>query len=152
LTTAILILIISLVLIAVEFFVPGGIFGITGGLLFCISIIVSALRSQGVITPVIFIIGAILMLYLTIKWALWKIKKKPVLFAKDGQFGFVASKYDTSLIGKKAVALTDLKPSGHIVCDGIRVQAVSERGYISKDNHVKVIGGEGARLIVRKIE
>ena len=49
-------------------------------------------------------------------------------------------------------AESDLKPSGHVMVEGKREQAVSQGTYIKKGEKIKVVGGEGARLIVRKEE
>lgn len=141
---------LSLVLIYLEFFVPGAILGILGGLGFCISILLFIWES-GVLWQIItLIVVMVVLLILTIKLALRKLKQKPSMFAKEEQSGYLASQYDKELIGKEGLAATDLKPSGHIRVEGERYQAVSESRYIKKGESVKVVAGEGARLIVRK--
>lgn len=141
---------LSLILIYLEFFVPGAVLGILGGLGFCMSILLFIWESGELWQIIIFIVLMVVLLILTIKIALWKLKQKPAMFAKEEQSGYLASQYDKELIGKNGEAVTDLKPSGHIRVDEERYQAVSESRYIKKGESVKVIGGEGARLIVRK--
>ncbi|QVL56832.1 MAG: serine protease [Simkaniaceae bacterium] len=141
---------LSLILIYLEFFVPGAVLGILGGVGFCISILLFIWESGNAWLIATFIVFIMALLILTIKLALWKIKQKPAMFAKEEQSGYLASQYDKEMIGKEGEAATDLKPSGHIRIEGERYQAVSESRYIKKGESVKVVGGEGARLIVRK--
>ena len=92
---------------------------------------------------------------LTIKLALYRIKKnrhKNTIYANQDQEGFIASSYNKTLIGKIGTAESDLKPSGHVLIQGKREQAVSQGTYIKKGEKVIVVTGEGARLIVRKEE
>jgi len=142
---------LSLILIYLEFFVPGAILGILGGVGFCLSILLFVWESATLWQIITFMVAITVLLVLTIKMALWKLKQKPAMFAKEEQSGYLASEFDKELIGKSGEALTDLKPSGHIKVEGKRHQAVSESLYIKKGESVKIIAGEGARLIVRKL-
>ncbi|MEM8727403.1 MAG: NfeD family protein [Chlamydiota bacterium] len=147
---AIGIALLSLILIALEFFVPGAILGILGGVGLCLSILFFAWKSQSLWQAMIFAVVIIVLLVLTIKMTLRKLKQKPALFAKEEQSGYLASEFDQKLIGKSAKALTDLRPSGHIEVEDQSYQAVSENLYVKKGESVTIIAGEGARLIVRK--
>ena len=142
---------LGLVLIYLEFFVPGGILGALGGIAFVISIVLFVWEAGKLWSSVLFIAVMILLLILTIRLALWKIKQKPEMFAQDEQSGYVASSFDKALVGKEGEALTNLKPSGHVMIEGNRHQAVSESSYIKKGESIKIIGGEGARLICRRL-
>jgi membrane-bound ClpP family serine protease len=44
---------------------------------------------------------------------------------------------------------TDLKPSGHVLVEGNRFQAVSKNGYIDKATEIEILGGIGSHLIVQ---
>ena len=147
---AIGIALLSLILIYLEFFVPGAILGILGGVGFCLSILLFIWESANLWQIIAFSVVLVVFLILTIKMALWKLKRQPAMFAKEDQSGYLASEYDKELIGLSGEALTDLKPSGHIAVGGKKCQAVSESLYIKKGESVKIVGGEGARLIVRK--
>ena len=142
---------LGLVLIYLEFFMPGGILGVLGGIAFIASTVLFVLAAE-MWYSALFIAVMIVLLILTIRLALWKIKQKPEMFARDEQSGYVASRFDQALIGKDGEALTNLRPSGHVILEGNRYQAVSESGYIKKGEAVKIIRGEGARLICRKVE
>ncbi|MCB1071654.1 MAG: serine protease [Chlamydiia bacterium] len=141
---------LSLILIYLEFFVPGAVLGILGGVGFCLSILLFVWESANLWQIIVFVVLIIFLLVLMIKLALWKLKQKPAMFAKEEQSGYLASEFDKELIGKSGEALTDLRPSGHIKVEGMRHQAVSESLYIKKGESVKIVAGEGARLIVRK--
>ena len=140
----------SLLLIYLEFFVPGAILGILGGVGFCVSILLFVREASYPWHSLLFVALILVLLVLTLKMALKNLKNRPALFAKEEQSGYLAAEFDKGLIGKSGEALTDLKPSGHIKVEGSRYQAVSEILYIKKGESVKVIGGEGARLIVRR--
>lgn len=147
-----LLLLLGLLLIFLEFYVPGAVMGVCGGIMVFISIVLFALQSQSVILTLFYIIGVIICLVILFKFALWRIRTaKPghSIFSDSSQEGFVASHFDTLAIGKKGIADTDLKPSGHIIVDGKRLQAISQSGYIIKGSEVIVIGGQEASLIVK---
>lgn len=147
--------ILGLLLIYSEFFAPGIILGVLGGCLITIGLILFIYQGYSMWWVLSYIIGILLLLILVIRLALWKIrssKGKNTLYSDADQEGFVASSYDKELIEKSGEALTDLKPSGHILISHVPYQAVSESGYIRKGTKIKVIKGEGARLIVRKEE
>lgn len=55
------------------------------------------------------------------------------------------------LHGKKAVAITPLRPVGTCDFDGKRIQCVAESGFIEKGRTVAVIAVEGMRVIVALI-
>lgn len=147
---AIAIALLSLILIYLEFFVPGIVLGVLGGAGFCISIVLFAFECGDLWPIVSFLVACVVCLVITIRLALHKMKQKPAFFASEEQSGYTASFYDKTFIGKEGKAASDLKPSGHILVKGEKVQAVSESQYIKKGESVMVVGGEGARLIVRR--
>jgi membrane-bound serine protease (ClpP class) len=56
------------------------------------------------------------------------------------------------LAGRVGTAATDLRPAGKVLLDGRRLEATAERGYIEAGARVRVIRGDGGRLVVREIE
>ncbi len=149
---AYIILFLGLLLVLLEFYIPGAIMGIFGGLLIFASIVIFAIQSQSVIFSFLFGIGAIVCLVLLIKFALWRIRTSTSIFSiysNADQEGYVASHYDASAVGKKGIVDTDLKPGGHIIVDGKRMLAISQSGYIAKGSEVIVIGGQEESLIVK---
>lgn len=149
---ATLLLFVGLLLVFLEFFLPGGIMGTAGGLIIVGSVVLFALDSDSPIAVFLFVVGALLSLALVIKFALWRIqhsKSRSGLFSLDDQSGYRAPAFDETLIGKTGTVLTDLKPSGHVLIAGTRCQGISQSGYILKDTEVVVIGGKEAYLIVK---
>ena len=148
-----ILLFIGLILIFLEFFLPGGIMAAIAGILLLASIVFFAIESSFLAT-ILYIVGIALVIGVLIKFTLWRLKKGKFkgIFLNSEQSGYVASEFSKELIGKKGEAVSDLKPAGHILVEGKRYQAVSKMGYIDKGSPIEVIGGEGAHLIVKKIE
>jgi membrane-bound serine protease (ClpP class) len=140
--------IIGLLLVFLEFFLPGMIFAVGGAILLLISMSLFCL-AYPVMWGIGFILFLLLMLFLVCKVALrWIVRSKTDL-TKD-QEGYVAAQFEKTAIGKCGVALTDLKPSGHVVVDGKPHQALCETGYVASGAFISVIGGKGGHLIVQK--
>ncbi|MBN1787704.1 MAG: hypothetical protein JW806_04850 [Sedimentisphaerales bacterium] len=57
-----------------------------------------------------------------------------------------------SLLGKKAVVNTPLRPVGMCDFNGQRLECVAESGYVDKGKTIEVIKVEGTQLTVREIE
>lgn len=145
-------LFIGLALIYAEFFVPGGLLAIIGTLLIVLSIVL--LYDD---LPSLYYLGVYLtlvlgFLYLTVRLALWRIKKlENTLYLGGDQKGYSASTFNGSLVGEKGVTVTVLKPSGYVSIQGQRLQASSIEGYIDVGEPIRVVSGEGANLIVTAI-
>lgn len=142
---------IGLLLIYFEFFVPGGILGVVGGIVILVSISLFAWENIPIYWIFLYILALILLIIITVRLALWVLKKQPSMYADDDQSGYVASEYDEKLIGIVGTALTDLKPAGYIEVEGCQYQAISESIYVKKGESVKITSGEGSRYKVRII-
>ncbi|MFZ0565557.1 MAG: NfeD family protein [Chlamydiales bacterium] len=145
---------IGLLLIFLEFFLPGGVMGIAGGVFLVVSIVFFSIQTESAIALILYIVGIVLLLVFLIKFSLWRIRtgRAKGIFLNTAQEGYVASQFAKELIGKKGKALSDLKPAGHILVEGKRYQAVSKSGYIVKESEIEVVGGEGAHLVVKLIQ
>jgi membrane-bound serine protease (ClpP class) len=151
---AIFILIIGLLLVFLEFFVPGAVLGTIGSLLIITSIILFALATAAVWAVVLFVIAIIVALICVIRFALYKIrttKGSSSIYSNGDQAGYAAVEYPRDQVGKKGVALSDLKPAGHVLIEGQKWQAMSTGGYIEKGCEIEVVGGEGAHLTVKQV-
>lgn len=147
--------ILGLILIYLEFYLPGAIMGIAGGLLVFLSVILFASKSSSPLATTAFFVGVLASVILLIRFAIWRIKSaKPdySIYSDKDQEGYVASGYDKSTIGKTGVVLSDLKPGGYILIEGKQHQALSQSGYIVKGSKVVVIAGEGESLIVKSFK
>jgi membrane-bound serine protease (ClpP class) len=148
-----LLLIIGLVLVLLEFYLPGMVLGIGGGILILFSIIIFGANSQSPLEIFLFILLTGLGLFGVVKFALWQIprtRKKQSIYLDKDQEGYVASVFDQNAIGKEGIALSVLKPGGFILIEGKKYPAISVSGYIDKGDQVTVISGQGESLLVKK--
>ena len=151
---AIVCAVLGLLLIYLEFFLPGAVLGIGGGVMLIASIFLFLASGPKVFFLLTYIFALIFLVFLVIKLALRSIRKTKsnnTFFLDDHQEGYVASEHLKQLYGKTAEAASDLKPSGYIDVDKEYYQAVSIAGYIKKGDKVQIIGGEGSSLKVKKI-
>jgi len=149
---AIVLALVGLFLIYLEFFLPGGVMGVGGGLLIFAGIFFLVMKKPAVVELVFYIIGVIAALFFVVKIALWHVKKsrsRGTIYLDTDQEGFIASLYQKELIGKAGIAASDLKPSGHILVEEKYLQATSKSGYIEKGDTIVVVGGEGSHLVVK---
>lgn len=147
-------LIAGLLLIFLEFFLPGGIMGTLGAIVVIASIAMFAMQYDSLILVVLYAFFSIVLVVVLFRFALWRIthgEPGKTIYSDDDQEGFIASHFDKSAIGKEGIVDTDLRPGGHIIVGDKRHSAISLSGYVSKGEKVKVIGGEGESLTVKKI-
>lgn len=148
-----IILAIGFILVFLEFYLPGAIMGVSGGVFILLSLVMFAAQTESPLAISLYIIGICIALVFLVKFALWRIrtaKPQRSIYSDDSQVGYQAVGYDASLIGKEGVVLTDLKPGGFIIVEGKQQPAISKEGYLSKGTRIKVIGGDESNLIVRK--
>ena len=151
---AYLLLIFGLILVYLEFYLPGAILGILGSALLFASIMIFIVEHDSWISILFFIIALFSLIAILIKFALWQIRNaKPnsSIYQSSSQEGYKASHFDENAIGRKAIVLSDLKPGGFILIDGKQLQAISETGYIVKGSEVIVISGQETSLIVKQV-
>ncbi len=148
-----ILLAIGLVLVLLEFFIPGAVMGIMGGLLLLAGAVITGMQGTAM-ELLLYLILMVAGLAVVIKFALWYIPrtgKRDTLFLNKDQQGYKASGYDVSAIGKQGVVISDLKPGGHILVEGEKHQAISVAGYISKGERVEVISGQEESLLVKPV-
>lgn len=147
-----LLYLLGMLLIFLEFYLPGAILGICGALFLLASILVFAKVYTSLLALLGYLLFIVVSVVALVKFAIWRIRTaKPdySIYSDDSQVGFQASHFDHSAIGKIGVASTDLKPGGYIVVDGKRQQALSQAGYIVKGSEVVVVSGQEESLIVK---
>lgn len=149
---AFLLVILGLFLILVEFYIPGAVMGILGGFSILAGILIFASQTTSLLAIILFVAGTAVSVVLLIRFAIWRIvKAKPQysIYSDHDQEGFQASSFDKTAIGKVGTVLTDLKPGGYILIEGIQHPAISISGYIPKGEHVLVVDGQEQSLIVK---
>lgn len=79
--------------------------------------------------------------------------RKLVLADTQNRSEGYASQTDASsaLIGKKGIAITDLRPAGTIEIDNERYDVISDGDHIAKNSAVKVVKAQGNYLVVEKV-
>ena len=144
---------LGLLMIYLEFFVPGGLVAIIGGLLVTAGVTVFSAMQYPLYAKVLFFGVAVGLVAGVCRLALWVIqhRKKDEFYLASDQEGYTAPAFEKELIGSKAIAATDLKPSGHILIAGKRFQAISESEYIRKGANIEILNGQSNYLIVREV-
>lgn len=152
---SILLLIVGIILIVAEFFVPGGIAGIIGGVAILFSLLLAGANivHMGYSILVALLIAVIGMVVL-MKFFGKKLHMLNKLVLKDAtttEEGYVSNVNRLELIGKKGVTLTPLRPAGVVLIDGERIDAVSDGSYIDAKQQVEIFKVEGSRIVVRAV-
>lgn len=145
---------IGLLLIFLEFYLPGAVLGIIGSLLMFLSIVLFAQQTDSLIALICFILGAGVCVVYLIRFALWRIvhaKPEFSIYSNKDQKDFQASSYDKTLVGKTGIVITDLKPGGYVLINGKQHQAVSLVGYLQKGTEIVAISGDGESLLVKRV-
>ena len=153
---SILLFVIGVGFIIAEFFLPGAIAGIIGAALIIGSILLAGgnVFHMGIavlIALMVAIVGMVILMKFFGKNL--KLFNKIILKdATDTEHGYVSNVNRYELIGRMAVSMTPLRPSGTIMLDGERIDAVTEGGYVDANKIVKIIKVEGSRTVVREVK
>ncbi|WP_375540544.1 NfeD family protein [Peribacillus simplex] len=147
--------IIGVILVLVEFFIPGGIIGLLG----FTAIVGSLFLATGdpvhmTISLLIAVTVSILVFILLVKvfGKQMKFFRKMILTdATKTEQGYVSNPNRLDLLGVEGKALTDLRPSGTALVKEERVDVVTEGSFISKGSSIIIIKVEGSRVVVREI-
>lgn len=152
---ALLVLLLGLLLIFFEFFMPGGVIGATGALLFILGIVWYGMEADSIWELALVIVLAGLGLWAVFRIALWRIRQsgpEASIYHTLDQEGYRASEVDQEMLGKQGLSTTPLRPAGHIRVEGNDYQALSRAGFIDKGEEIEIVGAEGAHYIVKKVE
>ena len=147
----IIVLLIGIVLIGVEFFIPG--FGVPGilGILCTIGGIFLAGKTmyERITVGAITIVVIAVMLVVSIIVFNSKKVKSPIKLETDlqGKNLFIEEKDMEYLIGRKGTAITDLKPSGKGEFDGVKLDVITS-GYIAKGSELKITAIKNNKIFV----
>lgn len=159
---AIICLIMGVIFIIIEIFEPGfGVFGILGGILAVAGIVLRVIVGDGNAFAQIFILLFIYMIIIVVAFLImvfaskrgW-LKRSPLIMkstAVSETFSAGTENYN-SLIGKRGVATTDLRPTGKVSIDGGLYDVVTDGFYIKKDESVVVSNVEGGKITVTRVE
>ncbi len=153
-TLLILLIVVGLVLLGFEVIIPGGLLGVLGAMALiagCVVAFVQHGASTGAITTVITLgaVGGLLIFeFVFLPRTPWGRR----MFLRNRITGTAGSAeraaVEAALVGREAVAVTTLAPSGYVTIDGKRHEAFCRSGFAESGTMLKVVGKEAFRLIV----
>ncbi len=152
----VLLFFVGLILLAIEFFVPGfGIFGIAGIASILFSLFMTLGGGIGALNMmaggiVLAVIGFLLLLKYLPSSRLWN-----RLVLKDAlktDKGYISSDNLSTIIGREGIVLTLLRPAGTVRIADQVYDVVSEGRFIEPGVTVKVLSVNGNRILVRAVE
>ena len=146
---------LAVVLIAIEFMVPGfGIFGI-GGLLALMAgfffFFGGGIYGATVVAGILFVLvltGALLFWYLpsSSRWNPFVLWDK-----QNNSVGYTGSDDFAKLLGARGKVLATLRPAGTAIIEGDRYDVVSVGDFIEKDVEIEVVKVEGSKIFVKQV-
>jgi membrane-bound serine protease (ClpP class) len=161
-----ILLTVGLVLLGIEIFVvPGfGVFGVLGigGIL--ASIYLSMIGSMSTLvdyTNAAMVLSASMLIVLVSGWAILRTLPKNMRLYRSGillgevtgrETGYLSSTVRGELVGRRGVALTDLRPAGVGRFDGERIDIVAEEGWLTAGTAIEIVRAEGYRHVVRSAD
>ncbi|WP_459480483.1 NfeD family protein [Clostridium saccharoperbutylacetonicum] len=149
-----LLLIIGFGLVFLEMHIPG--FGIPGILGAICLILAVALTAQNFAEGLVMTLGILAVLGIMLGVVLTFFTKgkffKPLILpdVQRKEHGYISSSDLDYLLGKKGIAITDLRPSGSIDIDGVKFDVISDGEYISSGTKVEIFKVSGVKLLVKK--
>lgn len=147
--------ILGLILIILEVVVPGGILGIAGIALWAAGVFMladSAVQGLAYVCIMLIALGVFIALSFKIPLTQKFWKRLSLSTRQSNSEGYVApSKELECYMGCEGVAISQLRPAGTADFGGVRLDVVTEGGFIDRATRIKVIAVEGTRVVVREI-
>lgn len=147
--------VLGIILLFLEIFVPGGILGLLGIIALITGIMLSVdSLALGLIYVSLLLITLGVLIALSFRFSktrsFWE--RFALLTRQTKQEGYVAPKpsYE-NFLGRQGVALSQLRPAGTADFNGVRLDVVTEGGFIPNGSKISVIAVEGTRVIVRQV-
>lgn len=153
--TSLALFVTGLILLVIEGIVPGfGLPGISGIILVLVGTVLAmdSLSIALVSLSIAIIITTIVTIILMKMGFKSKMFNKVVLNTKQNdEKGYLSADSKGEYIDKEGISITELRPSGFIEIDGIKLDALSESDFISRDTPIKVVRVEGSKIFVRRV-
>lgn len=141
-------------LMVLEIFLPGfGLPGVSGIVLIGAGVVMAAIQ-HGMLLAVVILIVVIALLALVISWVMRSAAKgnyhsEIFLREKDD----LHSREDMQvLIGKTGRTTSVLRPAGIGDFDGVRLNVVTEGGFIERNMPIEIVSVDGTRIVVKLIQ
>lgn len=152
----VILLIIGIIFIILEFFVPGGILGIIGVAAVVVSLFLSGYdlshMALSILIAMIVGIAAFVFLYRRADAEKGFFKRIILKDRTMTEQGYITTDVKTEYLGKEGMTVTTLRPAGIAEIDQERVDVVSEGTYIENGKKVEVVAVEGMRIVVREMK
>ncbi|RJP15324.1 MAG: hypothetical protein C4520_20285 [Candidatus Abyssobacteria bacterium SURF_5] len=149
-----LLFIAAIVLIYLELFLPGLIFGILGLLAFGASVFFAFYYYEAMGFWIVIgelCVAAVLLLLALRRFPHSYLGRMLILNRNlDKKSGYSGTDSLERYLGKEGVSLTHLRPAGIAQVGSIRLDVVTDGSFIEKDRKVKVVQVEGNRVVVRE--
>ena len=146
---------LGMILIIVEVFLPGfGLPGIGGIVLVGAGVVMVGMHF-GSLTAVGTLLVIIAVLAVLISWVLRQASrgggKRSDLFLQERDDLRTQQEDMKVLVGKSGTTTSVLRPAGIGDFDGVRLNVVTEGGFIEKDMPIEIVRVDGSRIVVRPI-
>ena len=141
-------------LMILEIFLPG--FGLPGisGIVFIAAGVVLAAFHHGLLLAVVILLVVVALLALVVSWVMRSAAKGEChseIFLKEKDE--LHSRQDMQvLVGKQGRTTSVLRPAGIGDFDGVRLNVVTEGGFIERDMPIEIVSVDGTRIVVRPID
>ena len=147
-------LLLGMALIIAEVFLPGfGLPGITGIVLIGTGAVIATMHF-GTLTAVGILLVVIAILAVLVSWVLRSAARGSVsrseLFLSDKEELDGRQEDMRAFIGRTGRTLSVLRPAGIGDFDGVRLNIVTEGGFIEKGAPVEIVDVAGTRIVVRE--
>lgn len=144
-------LLLGACLVILEVFLPGfGLPGISGLVLIGAGVVLTAVY-HGMLMAVVILLVVIALLALVISWVMRSAAKgngHSEIFLREKDELHTAEDMQV-LVGKIGRTSSVLRPAGIGDFDGVRLNVVTEGGFIEKDMPIEIVSVDGARIVVR---
>ena len=145
--------VVGFLLLAAEMFLPGMIVGVVGFLCLCAAVALSYQEHGTVVGTYVLVGVSVVTLVGFVVW-LAVFPRTPIgrklTLSQEMEVG-TSAEPPASLLGKRGVALTPLRPAGTVRIEGRKVDVVTE-AFLESGQEVEVIAQEGMRVVVRAVE
>lgn len=152
--TPYILLLLGLLFVWLEFYLPGGAFAIAAALFVLASLTSYFTQNESVIGVIGFFCVTLAAVAVVIKLAIWRIRKSAAndtFFLSKDQEGYKALEISKELVGKRGVTSTECGPSGFAIIDHVRYPVVCRGPYLAKGVPIEVIAQELGNLIVKPL-
>ena len=146
----------AVVLYVIEMFLPGfGVCGILGSCCFVAVIIMQFIGNSVTaalwVTGVLLLLLAIALVLVMRSFQKGKLSRSRIVLHDkiDANSSPIVAEGDASLVGKTAVAVTPLRPSGLVELDGKRINVETYGNFIAAGTAVTIVSVEGLNVYVK---